>query len=404
MSLSRTARILIALLLVAAAAFVWVNYFSETPAPPGPTVEGPAVPDADATAPDPEDGAPDEAAPDDGVAAADPANDAVPIDAEPDDGPGVIADLPSVAPSPDDDPPTVVTPAPGDDANGDAPAVVVGPEGTTVGRAVTAAELPFLVTAPPAADEVAEADPDDPDAAARPGPGTRATVNPFSPIVVQAPEAPAAEAPAATPEPDVVAVDVPAAPRVEEVEAAPPTPRAPTPAPVAPADEVARDLPRALPSGVLSSAPALLTTPRATQAPRGVAMVPDVASAREPEDSSEPPRLDPIGEAATSDSSRDPAPLAPGQVPAAGVPDQPLVAGTDGLSRYLRNRNVSFTGSVLGSVGVGVFRAAELERPLVLALGQSLPETEIVLTDLQGQSAEFTLGDTTHILTLDLRR
>ena len=44
MTLSRTARILIALLLVAAAAFVWINFFAETPDTPplaGPTVEAP---------------------------------------------------------------------------------------------------------------------------------------------------------------------------------------------------------------------------------------------------------------------------------------------------------------------------------------------------------------------------
>jgi hypothetical protein len=40
----------------------------------------------------------------------------------------------------------------------------------------------------------------------------------------------------------------------------------------------------------------------------------------------------------------------------------------------------------------------------VVALGQTLPDSEIVLTDLRGQQAELTLGDTSRILVLDLRR
>ena len=405
MSLSRTARILLALLLVAAAAFVWVNYFADTPAdPPGPTVQEPAP-----TAPA-EPGVPPDA--DDATAEGE-AEPAAP------DEPGAIADLPTVAPEAppdpaaeptdpavapaDDAPPVVVAPPADGPADPDAPAIVVGPDGATVGRAVTAAELPFLITAPPAPDAVAEVDPDDPTAPGRPGTAVRATVNPFSPIVVQQPTDPVAEAPAAA-EPDVVEVDVPEAPPVDTVEAAPPpTPQAPAPSPVAPAEAATRDLPRPLPSGVLSTAPSLLTTPRAVQSPRVPDAVPDLAPAREPDAPPTPTRLDtvPADDAQATDT---PAPLAPGQVPAAGVPDQPLVAGTDGLSRYLRNQNVVFTGSVLGSVGVGVFRTSDRERPVVLALGQTLPETEIVLTDLRGQSAEFTLGDTSHLLHLDLRR
>jgi len=40
----------------------------------------------------------------------------------------------------------------------------------------------------------------------------------------------------------------------------------------------------------------------------------------------------------------------------------------------------------------------------VLALGKNLPETEITLTDLSGQQAEFTLADSTQSSTLDLGR
>jgi len=82
----------------------------------------------------------------------------------------------------------------------------------------------------------------------------------------------------------------------------------------------------------------------------------------------------------------------------------PLAAGATALSRYLRDNNFSFTGSVLGPVSVGVFRSAINSTPIVISLGQTLPDTEIVLTDLKGQQAELTLDDTTQTLTLDLRR
>jgi hypothetical protein len=85
-------------------------------------------------------------------------------------------------------------------------------------------------------------------------------------------------------------------------------------------------------------------------------------------------------------------------------PDAPMAAGVDPLSRYLRDNNVVFTGSVLGTVAVGVFRSADAAMPLVVSLGQTLPETDIVLTDLTGLKAEFTLADSTQVLSLDLRR
>ncbi len=70
----------------------------------------------------------------------------------------------------------------------------------------------------------------------------------------------------------------------------------------------------------------------------------------------------------------------------------------------MRDENFSFTGSVLGPVSVGVFRSDLDNVPLVVALGQTLPDTDIVLTDLRGQQAELRLGDITQILTLDIRR
>ncbi|MDF1524052.1 MAG: hypothetical protein P1P87_14710, partial [Trueperaceae bacterium] len=193
---------------------------------------------------------------------------------------------------------------------------------------------------------------------------------------------------------------------------------------------------RPLPTGtVLSSTPSLLREPRAAtvaapvEVPPVVAVaVPDVEAtvpgsdpvASNPTSSSTPASVDPepLGApsaaglasdaAATADATTD-QPGAVASPDAAATPPTPadpppLAAGASSLARFLRDGNYAFTGSVVGPISVGVFRSDRDATPLVVALGQTLPNTDIVLTDLRGQQAELRLGDSTQILTLDLRR
>lgn len=427
MTLSRTARILLAFLLAIVAAFLWINVAATTPAgrsflarsTPSASAGGPpSVPDDAEDAREAEDArgaeAPQESAEreDGGDGAADPDADSslLPFIARDDADPAVESEEDEA----DDD----LEPEPGDSPAGptrdaapdEGPPVVVAPgESDVVGRDVVVAEFPFLFTAPPVGDGVAE-DAEDPPGPGegRPGARARSELNPFSPIVLRAPAIPASEEEAAAPPqaPDVVEVDVPPAPRVDERAAAPPAapaPSAPAPRALAPSSPRTSGLPRALPSGSLPVAPDLLTDTRAEAAPGTPVRPPDVAI-REPSDPADPPpSLRPVGGSVAA-GELEPTPLAPGEVASSGVPDRPLVAGSDALSRYLRDRNVTFTGSVVGSVGVGVFRVAGTSAPVVLALGQPLPDSDIVLTNLRGQAAEFTLGDTSQVLNLDLRR
>ncbi len=97
-------------------------------------------------------------------------------------------------------------------------------------------------------------------------------------------------------------------------------------------------------------------------------------------------------------------PLPPGAVAPDDTAEAERSLGNDPVARYLQERNVRFTGVVTGSIGVGVFRSSDASNPIVLALGQTLPDSDITLTQIGGQTAAFTLGDTTHVLTLDLRR
>jgi hypothetical protein len=493
MALSRTARILIAILLLAAAAFFWVNFFYQSRLAESPAQE----PLTASPAPSPATAASDEAASVSeaadaageadaeaaavaGAGAADEVSEAgtpveageptaEPVDAESqDDVAGESAATGGPAPV---DPEVAQPTGP---AVADEPPVIVLDASVSVSRDIVIADLPFLVTSPPAQILAAEAATAVETAAA--GPVTvpsRATINPFSPVVVRTPPAPTRDVPpaivgvGATP-----AVGAPAAPAPAVVTRAP----APTPRPLAPAAPAAAALTRDLPTGsVLSSTPDLLRAPRvgtvadrvdlptvtaiaipaaeravvaAPPTPRtpvdpvvlqpvgpiGLPVVPefvnvDVLAVEPPVPVEDPAAaeaeavLEAEAEAvAEAEAARDAAaaeaaalveeaaaaepaaatPAAPG-VPIDGIA-APLPAGTNLLSRYLRDNNVVFTGSVMGPVSVGVFRSRLEGTPIVVALGQTLPNTEIVLTDLRGMQAELTLDDSTQILSLDLRR
>lgn len=80
------------------------------------------------------------------------------------------------------------------------------------------------------------------------------------------------------------------------------------------------------------------------------------------------------------------------------------VIGTSALSRYLRDNNVRFTGSATGPVSVGVFRSALSDRPIVIPLGDTLPDTNFVLASLKGQEAAFKDEEEIKSLALDLWR
>lgn len=414
MALSRTARILIAILLLAAAAFFWVNFFyqsrlAEAPAQ-DPVTATPAAPSAGTTAEG--EATEGEAAPADDVAADDTAaedGDAAPASAEVD---------PDVAADPD----AIVVAE---------PEVVAIDPAIAVTRDIVIADLPFLVTEPQAAVEEAEPEPEE-EAATGVTVPTRATINPFSPVVVRTPPAPARDVPAATaPAGDVaVEVPVPAGPPPAPVRQPAPTPRAVTPG--APSASLSRDLPS---GAVLSSAPALLRQPRVgTVADRVDLPAITVIAVPDPEpaviDAPSAPRppapsvdLEPVGpiaepaavtepgpdvSVATDEPAASDDPAASGEPAAEGTgavaAEAPLAAGSTGLARFLRDNDYAFTGSVLGPVSVGVFRSNLDAAPIVVSLGQTLPNTEIVLTDLRGMQAELTLGQTTQILTLDLRR
>jgi len=426
MTLSRTARILIAALLVAAAAFFWVNFFNQDPLTE-PLVSQPSgvvtpvtgsqagavvVPEG------PEDGVgaatqvPGAAEPGAPAAAAG----AVPVD----DGQGsVAADTTPVAV--DSAPPVIVTGAP-----------------TVVTRDLVVDDLPFLVTAPPS---VAAAETDAASAGAdRPEVSQRSNINPFSPIVVQAPprlpvqDFVAQQPPAGAPVIDIVTdangqplttpgqagagqsgaaaaasgSSTPAGNQVAGGQQPATVVKAPAPRAVAPATSTISSLPRPIPSGTLPTTPEILRDAR-SQTSTSTPTLPDVgtlAALRVP-DENHPLDLTAADGEIPTDGVVTPeliGPSRPDSSALSGGPAVPLAVGADLLSRYLRDNNVTFTGSVLGPLSVGVFRSNLYGHPVVLILGQTLPDTDILLTDLRGYEARFSLGDRTQTLALDLRR
>ena len=278
--------------------------------------------------------------------------------------------------------------------------------GTMVAREVIIDELPFLITAPPQKAE--ELDEEEDQTAARPEGERRASVNPFSPLVlrVEVPE----EAPFTQSE-ELIVVPVPdgTAPtgaRGESVVSVAPAPRepvrAPAPRPVAPPAPRTTQLPRALPQGSLPTAPRILE--RRVRAPQpdltaiAAIRVPEVSNAGALAVAPVASQVTTADASAASEAMLEPLALAKQNALGGGAP---LFAGTNELSRFLRDHGVSFTGTVPGPVGVGVFRYADLSAPVVVALGDTLPDTDIVLSNLSGAKAEFTQGTLSQ--TLDRR-
>lgn len=385
MALSRTARVLIAVLLLAAAGFFWVNYFQqnqleEAPLAAAPT---PATPPAQPS----------------GLSV--PAGDAATGDAAAPAGAPPTGEPPAGEPA---------QPAPGE--AGETP-VVVGEPPPVVVRRLVVSELPFLVTEPEASVDAES--PEETTAAVRALPGTRASVNPFSPILVtEPPQTEVADTPveAAPPPTDQIVESSPppagtgAAPAARAPEPAPaPTPRALAPPARTPS------LPRQLAGGTLTSVPEILREARtAPKAPAGPEDFRGVAATLLPKDvRGGSVNLPQVSEGVELSAAAPPEPLGTARTEQVRSGNgngsaPPLAAGADPLSRYLRDNNVRFTGQVLGPLGVGVFRSNMYQQPVVVTLGQTLPETDILLSDLRGYEARFSLGDNTQALSLDSRR
>jgi hypothetical protein len=317
--------------------------------------------------------------------------------------------------------PDAVSPTVADPVAEAMPSVAAAP---IAARDVELAELPFLVTEAPVAaaeetsEETAVAETE------RPG-EQRASINPFSPIVLAPVEAPAAIADApAPPANDIQVVEVPSAPgtidtvelslaeSVNEIVEEPLVAEGPLPEAVLPAPTLA-SLPRPLPMATTPVAPEILrnmsSVPQAeTLVSAETAEVPAII--REPVqatpatpaiigasvaggtfDSNEV-ELEPVGSLASAATS------------GVGANGAPLVVGASALSSYLRNNDIRFTMYASGPIAVGVFSSKQSQNPFTISLGQTLPETEFVLTSLQGKEAEFSYGQEKQLLTLDLRR
>jgi hypothetical protein len=312
----------------------------------------------------------------------------------------------------------------------------------TAARDIELAELPFLVTELAVVTDVIEAENLTSDEVLRPG-EQRASINPFAPIVLKPVEVAAVPLPQGE---NIIDVPIPDAPtglntveapsgvetvtipessnmiEVNSLEPGAPTEtvvfETPLPEAVTPAPAVA-SLPRPLPGGTLPVAPEILRTmsvvPPAVDNNEGDETVanlqPQVA---EVEVAIRLPNQAPVATAIIEDTTPSIIPvsqeseLEPITALASDLETAPnggpIAAGLSGLSRYLRDNDVRFTGSVIGPVGVGIFRSSLSKAPYVITLGQTIPNTDIVLTSLQGKQAQFTQGQEVQSLTLDLRR
>ena len=298
------------------------------------------------------------------------------------------------------------------DVSGGALPLLPDPEAPAVARDVGVEELPLLVTEPPEKQDEVKI----------PAPvtgGGDSTLNPFSPLLL----------------PQTAEPTPPPAPPV----AAPPAATSPTPAPAQP------------PAPTPPTAPAPSAPAAATPAPRPAAPVPPAraarptlprslgASLRTPASAINSPETSPLGRAlgvqgartdtglpSTLAAVRAPSSLTPlGTVPtgtAAAIPSsaQQVALGSglttlslstsnranDGnftslggnrVSRALSSLQVNFTAMVTGTA---IFRLGDDTTPVLLALGETLPGTELKLTNLTSRGAQFTEDDVRHTLFL----
>lgn len=371
-TLSREARILIGILFLAAAAWIWLNFFNQT-TPTQVTTPAPQTSANSSVAPVNDDALADTSVTDD--AAEDSASSAT-----------------TGTPTTDATAETNVSPA----TNGTT--VSVAPDTVTVARDLEVVQLPFLITEPPSASLDTEEGEDGDTSLTRPN-GQRASVNPFSPILIQQAAAPPSPSTPQVvqptiPEPEIVEVSVPDTTGIETVATAPREPvQAPAPRALTPPAPRASNLPRSLPGGTLPVVPDVLRSSRADSSAAQAPELATVAVIREPSgDSVDATNLGTslVSVASEEQASSIPELIMPGATQAPSTVNDPLAAGITPLSRHLRDNNVKFTGLALGPVGVGVFRSADIDGPVVLTLGQKLPDTDIVLTDLEGKQAEFT--------------
>ena len=314
----------------------------------------------------------------------------------------------------------VADPAPTDPGAEEQPADVSGgalpllpdPETPAVARDVGVEELPLLVTEPPEKQDEVKI----------PAPvtgGGDSTLNPFSPLLLPQtaeptpPPAPPVAAPPATASPTPAPTQPPAptpptAPAPSAPAAATPAPR--PAAPVPPARAARPTLPRSL--GASLRTPASATGNPAT-GPLGRALgvqgagtdtgLPSTLAAVRAPSSLTPLGTAPTGTAALIPSSAQQVALGSGlstlSLSTGNRPNDGNFTSLGGnrVSRALSSLQVHFTAMVTGTA---IFRLGDDTTPVLLALGETLPGTELKLTDLTSRGAQFTEDDVRHTLFL----
>lgn len=269
-------------------------------------------------------------------------------------------------------------------------------EPPAVARDVGVAELPLLVTEPPA--EEAEAD--------IPAPvigGADSTFNPFSPLLLPQPEGAAGPAQPPTQSPVQSPTQFPTVPPVQTQRPAPEAaPTAPEVATVIPAPApAARTGTPTLPEAVTArlQPPAV----RRTLSARLLESTLTPAAALSPLDATTgraairvPPSLTPLSAAATVAGGTPGSGLAP--LGLAGNDENATSAANNAVSRALRELRVDFTAM---ATGTGIFRVGNTSVPVLVRVGERLPGTELVLSRLTSGSAQFTTADVRHTLSLN---
>jgi hypothetical protein len=309
-------------------------------------------------------------------------------------------------------------PVPTGDAAMDGPVMTGGaPPPTATPPEVTAdlriAELPFL--SPPeqtvpeatgAGEAGSSLAPHDATNGASPTPITdpAGAANPFAALFAPSAEeaTPSAEAPPVVteappvPPPPITEVSVPPAPPASATPGPPELSElVPTPTPRPPLTRL-ESLPRRLEASTAPETPRPLAWGGAAHAGGGRGLA-GLAALRAPAlEVSAPVAQRPTASSAAAAGAPTPALRTPFRTPAplqlARTPEAPAASNT--VQHLLDERGVVFTAM---STGTGIFRTQEHDRPILLAVGEALPGSDVVLVELTPDAAAFAYGGRTDV-------
>jgi len=156
-------------------------------------------------------------------------------------------------------------------------------------------------------------------------------------------------------------------------------------------------------TGGVTTTPSVVTSPP-VKPPKPTLTVPPVASVASAVTGATNPANAAAGTTAPGSGAATQPPVVPDVLTELSVPSGAGAntgAPVDPIDAYVQQQDLHYTAVVLGPVNTGIF--ATKDGYLVLSLGQTLPDSDIVVKDITATAVTLALGDSTKTIELDKR-